>query len=149
MKHFLRLCTLVVALFALPAFLTACPAVISALPVIVATVQDAALILDTIEDFVQRYFAGHPDASRQKTVAQAIAKCRAALNATLRAARGVDELNQQKFDEAFADFKVAYAELLALVGPLGVRPSGSLRVSPGGDQLEVPTPDAFTRRVQP
>ena len=147
--RFIRLCMLVIALVALPTILTACPpAVIAALPVIVAAVQDAALIIDSIEQFVQRYFAAHPDAAKEKTVAKAIAKCRAALNATLRAANGIDELNQQKFDEAFADFKVSYTELLAVTSPLGVKPAGSsLLLAPSGETLEVPTPEAFTKKV--
>jgi len=72
---------------------------------------------------------------------------RASLNLALRASRGAEELDQQKVDAAFADFKVAYQELLSLVGPLGVRPAGALGAQPYDEHLYVPEPMAMRLRV--
>ena len=127
-----------------------CAAVLSALPKVVAAVTDAGQIVDSIKDFVDAYFVAHPDAAKQKLVDAAILKAKESLNLALRTANGAQELDQKKVDEAFADFKQAYRELLALVGPLGVRQDGTaapLKAAPGGDSLTVPEPAALTLKV--
>lgn len=131
---------------ALVATLPGCGAIISALPHVIAAVVDAVQVLDAIEAFVKRYFVENPDPPRELAVGKAIAKARGSLNAALRVAQGTEKLDQQKVDAAFADFKVAYQELLALVGPLGVKPAGTLAASPNG--LTVPTPMALKLKVQ-
>lgn len=148
LAHGARRAWLLVAAIAIGVAAPACAAVASALPIITATVQDAAVILDSIEDFSRHYFAVKPDPEKEKKVFAAVTKCRAALNATLRATKGTEELTQKQYEQAFADFTAAYNELLALVGPLGVRPAGSLAAARGGESLEVPTAESFLRQVK-
>ena len=62
---------------------------------------------------------------------------------TLRASQGAKDLDEQKVEVAFQEFRIAYQELLTLVRPLGVHPAGSLRAVPNG--LEVPDPIALKR----
>jgi hypothetical protein len=131
--------------------LSGCAALSAAMPIladIVAAVTDAMQIVDTIERFVDAYFLAHPDEVKELQVKRAIAKTRSSLNLALRSSRGAQELNQQKVDEAFAEFKGAYRELLLLVGPLGVRPSGALAATPIDDRLYVPEPVAMHMKVR-
>jgi hypothetical protein len=128
----------------------ACAAVVTTLPAIIAAVVDGALVLDTIASFIRRYFAAHPDPSNQDKLLKveiAIARARAALDAALRIAQGAEKLNQAKIDEAFADFRMAYQELLILVQPFGISSGGDkLAATPGG--LKVPEPMALTLKVK-
>jgi hypothetical protein len=123
---------------------TSCATVAPYLPKVIAAVMDGALVLDTIEKFVDRYFQSRPNPELQKKADQAIARTRSALDAALRLASGARDLNQAKVDEAFSEFRVAYSDLMALLGPLGVSTSsgGSLRATPGGG-LVVPEPMAL------
>lgn len=123
-----------------------CAAVISALPTVIAYAQDAAFILDQVAKFVDAYFAVHPNADLQKSVATAEARARSALDLAVRAASGGQALDQAKIDEAFADFGKAWQDYLVLVGPFGVK-SGAPRMAaaPGGGLL-VPEPLAAVRR---
>ncbi len=148
MKHFIHKFGLALLAFSL-LFVAGCPQVIRALPTVVSTVQEAAMVLDTIEDFSRGYFVVKPDAEKQKKVSQAIAKCRAALSATLHATSGAQEFDQKDYDASFAEFKKAYEELLNVVGPLGVRQAGALSAAPTGDSLEVPGPDTIASRAAP
>lgn len=123
-----------------------CAAVVSALPAVVAAVTDAALVVDSIERFVTRYFVAKPDPARQKDVEAALARARAALDVALRVAQGAEKLDQQQVDAAFAEFRLAYEELLVLVKPLGVSSGEALRATPGG--LAVPEPMALKLRLR-
>ncbi len=124
-----------------------CAAIVSALPAIIAAVTDSVQILDTIEAFVANYFGSHPDPAHQAKVADALAKCRIALNVALRVANGAQAADNAQVDKAFEDFKVAYLDLLGLVKPLGVHQvdkSGRISAAPG--VLYVPEPLAFQKR---
>jgi hypothetical protein len=139
---------LVAALFALSlSVATGCAAVAPYLPTVIAAVTDGALVIDTIDKFVDRYFESRPNADLQKKVDIAVARTRSALDAALRIASGAQHLNQAKVDEAFAEFRLAYQDLLALTGPLGVMAGGGgkLQARPGG--LLVPEPMALALRV--
>lgn len=118
-----------------------CATVAAYLPTVIAAVQDGALVLDTIERFVDRYFESRPNADLQRKADIAIARTRSALDAALRAASGAKDLNEAKVDEAFAEFRRAYTDLVALLGPLGLSTGEGLRATPGG--LTVPTPLAM------
>lgn len=124
-----------------------CAAVAPYLPTVIAAVTDGGLVIDTIDKFVDRYFEARPNAELQKKVDIAVARTRSALDAALRIASGAQDLNQAKVDEAFLEFRLAYQDLLALVGPLGVMAGGGgkLQARPGG--LVVPEPMALTLRV--
>ncbi len=118
--------------------------VIQQLPKVVALVQDAALILDSLESSttVKMVTAAKPELAT--TVAQGFARARSALSLFLRATNGVEDLTQAQIVEAFSasGFAGAYTDLLALLGPLGVRrggTEGSLSAPPGAT-LVVPDP---------
>lgn len=142
----LPLLALLGALLVLPG----CAAVASVLPDVIAAVTDGVLILDQIEDFVRRYFAANPNPEKEKALAKALAKARGALIAAQRASKGAEKLDQQKVDEAFADFRVAYQELRALVdGVPGfrVQKPGEPKLTAGPGELVVPEPEALTLKV--
>lgn len=126
-----------------------CATIAPFLPTVIAAVTDGALVVDTIDRFVDRYFESRPNPDLQKKIDIATARVRSALDAALRIASGAQHLNQAKVDEAFAEFRLAYQDLLALVGPLGVMTDrgGKLQARPGGGLL-VPEPMALTLRVQ-
>jgi hypothetical protein len=132
----------VVALVASIATAPSCATVAGYLPTVIAAVQDGALVLDTIERFADRYFESRPNAELQKKADIAIARTRSALDAALRAASGAQDLNDAKVDEAFAEFRRCYTDLVALLGPLGLSTGQALRATPGG--LTVPTPLAMS-----
>lgn len=139
--------------FSAIALLTATPScapVFAALPHVIAAVVDAQQIIDTIVTFVDRWFVAHPDPVAKAKVDAAVMKTRAALNVLLRAANGAEKVGQEKIDAAFADFKAAYLELIALVHPYGVNPSPTEnfpKLSASGDTLTVPTPVLITAGV--
>lgn len=123
-----------------------CAAVVSSLPLVIAAVTDGMLVLDSLKPFVDAYFKNRPNEDLEKKVATASARARGALNAALRIAQATDKLNQAKVDEAFADFRVAYSDLLVLLGPLGVQQQGDrLRATPGG--MIVPEPLALKLKI--
>lgn len=147
---------LVVAIIVMALALGGCSTLAAALPIltdVIAKVTDGIQILDQIQAFVDRYFAAHPNEAQQKKVGQAIATTRSALNVALRTSRGAKELSDEQADAAFADFKVAYKELLSLVGGLdGVKvappakPGEAMLLSAGPDTLSVPEPLALRGR---
>lgn len=116
------------------------------LPTAIAWAQDGMIILDQIQRFVDAAFARHPNPELQAKAEKAAARARAALSLALRTASGADKLNQAQLDAAFAEFKAAYLDYTALVGPLGVSSGGArLAASPGGG-LVVPEPLALVRK---
>jgi hypothetical protein len=142
---------LVASLLALLAVGTStCGAIVSALPTVIAAVTDAVLILDQIEDFARAFFLAHPNADKEKAVARAVGKARAALITAQRAAKGAEKLDQARVDDAFADFRVAYQELRAVldgVPGLRVQRPGGPRLAAGPGELVVPEPEALTLKV--
>jgi hypothetical protein len=123
-----------------------CAAFISKLPVVMAAVTDGMLVVDSIEAFANVYFAGHPDPTKQAQLAGLIAKTRTALDAALRIVNASKDLNQAKVDEAFAEMRAAYTELIALAESIGVKSSGAtFKAAPG--VLIVPEPLALTLKI--
>lgn len=116
-----------------------CAAVLSALPKVVAAVTDAAQILDAIENFSDRFFLAAPDEANERKVRASIDRARLALNAALRATQGAENLSQDALAAAFADFRAAYKDLLALTEPMGVK-----QAAPGAEQLMAATPGGLT-----
>lgn len=132
------------AFLALP--ISGCATLGTLLPDVLAYVSDGTQVLDAIDRFVQTYFTAHGVAAEERVkYTEAMATARSSLNSALRATQGVKDLNDQKVDEAFADFKAAYLELMKVAGPFGVKPATGVkafRAVPGGG-LEVPEPLAF------
>ena len=141
MLYLVRILPLTIALAVPVLAAPGCATVAAYLPTVIAAVQDGALVVDTIERFADRYFAAKPNPELQKKADQAIARTRSALDAALRTASGAQDLNDAKVDEAFAEFRRAYTDMVALLGPLGLSTGEGLRASPGG--LTVPTPLAM------
>jgi hypothetical protein len=132
-------------------FTSGCATVASSLPAVIAAVTDGVMVLDSIADFASRYFDNKSatDPKMAAKVEAAINRARAALNFALRACQGAEKLSQEQVDEAFAEFRRAYADLLALIEPLGVRaaaPGAGLRATAVG--LAVPEPLALAIRVK-
>jgi hypothetical protein len=130
---------------------SSCAAVVASLPKVIAVVTDASLILDQINTFVNGVFAaadaaGKPETDLQKKFNEAITKARSALAAANRTAAGAENLSQSQIAEAFADFRAAYQDLLALVGPLGVSTGNGNgdKAASSGPSLQVPEPLALT-----
>jgi hypothetical protein len=124
--------------------LLGCAEILSFLPKVIATVTDAQMILDEIEDFVDTFFAVKPDPKLQRNVDQALDRCRVALNVALRTASGAEDLNEQQVEAAFDNFQKAYRNLLVLIEPLGVvqgEPGDKLSATATG--LIVPPPLAL------
>jgi hypothetical protein len=126
---------------------SSCAAVVASLPKVIAVVTDASLILDQIAGFVNGVFQVKPNAELQKKFEIALARTRSALQAANRIASGSENLTQSQINEAFADFRAAYQDLLALAGPLGVQTgNGDKAAAPGptGASLQVPEPLALS-----
>lgn len=126
-----------------------CAAVVSTLPKVISIVSDAALIVDQIDSFASAIFKVKPDADLEKKVSEAIILARKALAFANRTAAGAENLSQAQLVAAFDDFRIAYQDLLALVGPLGVTTGGGAGAS-GSDagtlgvaRLQVPEPLAL------
>lgn len=148
---YLRTFALLIAMAVACVTATACAPVLAALPTVIAAVVDAGQIVDTIEAFVDRYFQLHPDPAKQAEIGLAVQRCRLALNVVVKLAEGSQDLDDQKIDQAFDEFKQAYVALLHLVAPYGVKvaPKGEAPLlTPSGDALVVPPAEAFKARAQ-
>lgn len=117
-----------------------CAGVVTYLPTVVAVVTDALIVIDQIKVFVDGVHAVKPELDLHD-VYVAIARTKTALDGALRATNGVDKLTKEQADAAFTDFRVTYQDLIALVGPLGVKVGDHLNASPGS--LQVPEPLAL------
>lgn len=140
----------VALVLALALSISGCATVAATLPTVIAAVTDGVMILDAVQRFVDAYFASHPTNPETKSAVQsAIDKARSSLNVALRTAQGAEKLDQAKVDEAFASFKAAYVELLAVVGPLGVLSGdANSKMTARPNTLVVPEPTALTLKVK-
>jgi hypothetical protein len=123
--------------------------VVDNLPRAVAYAQDGLIALDIVETAEKTAFAIHPDAALQAKVELGIADARTALDAGLKICLGGEALNQAQIDQAFASFKAAYTDVMALLGPLGIQrvpaaSGGKSGARPGGHYL-VADPILFTK----
>lgn len=150
-KHRLGLAPLALALsliIAAPAT-SGCAAVLPAIPTVVSVITDAIAILNIIDNAVQTYFATHPATPEKVKTAYASAyrKAMSSLNAANHALTGVEDLDQKQYDAAFAEFQLAYRELLDLLSKEGLMREGNqLRVS-FDETVQLPEPAALTHRV--
>lgn len=137
----------VLVVTAVPTGCAALQPVVSSLPTALAYIQDAQLILTGLEQFYQAYFAAKPNPDLQTKVVKADVEARAALDAALRVVTAAQELDQQKIDEAFADFRTAYIDLVGILGPLGVRRAApSARMGASDTGFLVPDPLVINKR---
>lgn len=140
---------LALALLALPSCGGALAAALPIVEAVIIAVQDAEQMLDRIEDVAGSYCAQdnpHPACPRYE---KAMRVARGSLNVPLRAAHGGQKLDQQKVDEAFAEFRTAYVELQGVMQELGLMGAdGAMKAVPGVPQLDVKTPMAMTLQVE-
>ena len=119
---------------------------VDSLPKVLAYIQDAELALDIIETAEKTAFAVKPNPALQAKVEAGINDARTALDAGLKICTGATDLTQAQIDQAFANFKTAYTDILALLGPMGIHrgaPSGN--ASAGHGEVFVPDPILLSR----
>ena len=112
--------------------------VVDNLPRAVAYAQDGLIALDIVETAEKSIFAVSPNPALQSKVEAGIADARTALDAGLKLCVGGENLSQAQIDAAFANFKTAYTDIMALLGPLGVRrapAAGHSGAQRGGDYV--------------
>jgi len=118
------------------------------LPTVISVISEAAVVLDSIEAAGNDHFARNPDEATAKKFRKGISKARSSLALASRLSKGTDAAAKQDIDAAFDEFKKAYSDVLALLGPLGVvAPSsgdGTMAAPDGDGPLMVPPPEAFT-----
>jgi hypothetical protein len=110
-------------------------------PKVIQAIDVTVQVIDAIDKFAADLFAVQPDAELQKTVKQAIARARIGLQAGKDTLQGVENVSQAKYLEAFAEFRAAYEQVLALLGPLGLQTKGGemrARAAPGGGLMVPP-----------
>ena len=146
-KHAIRLAIALAVLVSVPAASTGCAAIMPVIPKIVSVLADAASTLAIIDTAVQEWFRLHPDVqpeTRAKYVAIYTRTMRA-MNAAQTSLRGVEKLDQEQYDAAFEDFKRAYIELRDFLSTEGMMQNG--RMSAGGEDVEIPEPEALRFQV--
>lgn len=114
--------------------------VVNDLPRAIAYAQDAELALDIAETAERSIFMVSPNPALQAKVETGIADARTALDAGIRICLGGENLSQAQIDQAFGNFKQAYTDIMALLGPLGVHranPGGKSGARPGGGYVVV------------
>lgn len=142
------------AILLLSCWIPSCSAVLPFLPKIVAVVTDAISTLQVIDSAVARWMDARPnlDPKVRARYRASYERCVTALNAANRALAGVEKLDQQDIDAAFAEFREAYIalrDLLAIEGIARADAGGRLMVSSdGADAIELPVPEAMTFRLE-
>jgi uncharacterized protein YbjT (DUF2867 family) len=100
--------------FVLACGVPGCAALRTVVPVltqVAGDLADAQAILDAIEAAERIFFLGNPDVDHQQAVEAALANCRMGLDAAVRSLRGVDEVSNEKLDDAYRDFRSAWDDL--------------------------------------
>lgn len=118
--------------------LTACAGFAQFLSTFVAVTQEAAQVLDIYESANGIFAKAGGDARTVAAVAVAIDKARSALAIANRLGAGAERWSKGDSNAALAEFRAAYAELVALTGPLfaPAPPSMLLKLTPA----PLPTP---------
>ena len=126
-----------------------CAAALPIIATVLRYVDDAALILQTIDDHADLFFTQHPNEELQRRYTDVMTRARSALHLALRAERGANQLSDDEIDAAFAEFRDAYKELLRVTAPMGVRqatdPGDGRMAAPAPGILVVPQPLALGR----
>jgi hypothetical protein len=147
MKHLAML--LLCAMLAVGA--TGCAAISKALPYLIDTVlyvQDAAQVLDMIDAHVKTVLKAVPNPEVEANYAVAMKASREALTIALRAAKGAQNLSQEKVDQAFHEWDQAWKKLQALLtGASLMGPGGKLLGAGGAEVATIPVPLLATRQA--
>lgn len=118
-----------------------------AIPTIVSVVNDAMLVLKTIDAAAQEYFRSRnvPEDVRKEYV-RAYTAAVAALNSANHTLRGVKNIDQKNYDQAIQEFRSAYGDLRDFLEQYGVMRDDKMSI--GGDEITVPVPEALEFRVE-
>ncbi len=142
MKPLLALCLLVLTL-------TGCAALASAIPVIDAAVTDSGLVLNGIETVFDEYQVAHPVSPEvRSTYDRLLASANQALLLGARTVSDLKQVDQGKYDAAFADFTIAYAALADFLHKQGITPGSAGLVGAGPNSDSFPMPRVIGLRIQ-
>lgn len=117
-------------------------------PAVAAVVSDASAVLSIIQQAVTTWFAHKPDPALEAKFNAAITKAWTALRAATAATQGAESLSQEEYDQAFADFQLAYEELHSLLKQHGILTKNMLSMGPNRPELEIVEPLAISFKVQ-
>jgi hypothetical protein len=111
--------------------------------------QEAQQIVEVLHALTTSYFLLHADPAMQANVEHAFAVVALALDAAVRASAGAKATTDKEYDLAFANFRAAYLDLVAMLKSLGiVTPDsdkmGAMKSSRG--RLALPEPRAVHTR---
>jgi len=117
------------------------------LPQVIATVQDATSVLQTIDRVARPYFMLKGTKQQLREYDERYAQATDALNVALRAAQGVEKVDNEQVGAAFDDFETAYRNLTTLLQSNGLmaKPGDALGANPDKPQITVPAPLALSR----
>lgn len=128
-----------------------CAALGQALSVLDHAANDSEQVLKIIETTYNVYQTQHPvSAADNAEFERLLASAYATLNAGSRALGVAHDVDQSKYDAAYADFKRAYADLTAYlkahqVSPVAAGVPGAIAASQSGEDF--PTPQIIGLRV--
>jgi|HubBroStandDraft_2_1064218.scaffolds.fasta_scaffold253998_2 hypothetical protein len=130
--------------------LTGCAGLASALPTIQSALTDSSLVLSDIESVFEGYQATHPITPEVRAeYARLVATANQALLYGGRAVSDLGQVDQGKYDAAFADFRAAYAALTDFLTKQGVTPAGAGLVGSGAPSAPAfPVPRVIGLRIQ-
>lgn len=107
-------------------------------------VQDAQQVLNIAQAAVSLFFMSHPTSDTQAKINGAFADVHLALDTAIRATKGVTDMTNEKFDDAWGDFKTSWRDLGLLLREIGVvTPAGMFSSRRG--EVRIPEPMAITR----
>lgn len=118
-----------------------------ALPIIakVATVvSDATAVLSIIQQATSTWFRAQPDPELEAQADRLIVNAYTALRVATAAANGSDSLTKEEYDEAFAEFQVAYSELHTFLKDAGILNGTKLGL---GTDAETDIPEPLAMQV--
>lgn len=113
---------------------------------------EAKTVVDSLHGLAFAYFLLRPDAAKQAEVEQVFADVNLALGAAMLASQGANSTASEAYDQAFAQFRGAYAKLVRILQDIGVvkakNAAGKMAAPRGnaGVAAEVPEPRAMRVR---
>lgn len=120
--------------------------VVDSLPTVIQYVQDAAIVLDSIDRAALPILALKNDDQLTRKYANAMDAARQSLQVALRSAEAGKDLSEEDLDSAFVGFRQAYVQLLDLLQKAKLmNTSGTMAAAPGMVNITVPTPLAVSR----
>ena len=131
--------------------LTGCGLLAAAVPAltnIAAVIADASATLNNIDAGVRQWIRMTDPPANQIAKYESIrGKAYRALSIATRAVRGAQDVDQEQYEAAFHEFKVAFGEMQAFLEETNAMSAGTLSI--GGEAPEpIPEPIALSFKVQ-